>query len=138
MGSLPYQSDYVLRLVEQLEGLLRQTMQKLGMGTVEEQCGPAGDAIGLVLGMDPAFASRLSPQSLASLLALGNLDDRIIDLVAQAIELDADVLQARGDLTGAASRREQAVAVRSLSADGDGSSGPARERWLPGEDSNLD
>jgi len=55
---LPYQSDYVLRLIEQITGLIRRAMEKMGLGDAEEPCELAGQAIGLALGLDPALASR--------------------------------------------------------------------------------
>ena len=64
--------------------------------------------------MDPGLASRLSPESLVSLLELGGVDDRVIGLVAQAIELELEASQAGGDAIAAELRRSQAEAVRSL------------------------
>jgi hypothetical protein len=104
----------VLRLIEQMSGLMRRALEKLHVVDAEEPYEVAGRAIGLALGMDPILASRLSPQSLVSLLKLGNLDDRVIELVAQAIELEAGALQTGGNATAAKVRREQASAVRSL------------------------
>ena len=110
---MPYQSDYVLRLIEQLGGLMRLAMEKLGAKDPEERCDIAGQAIGLALGMDPALASQLSPRSLASLLKLSTLDDQVLGLVAQALELEAGTHETRGDMVTAGFRREQASAVRS-------------------------
>ena len=109
-----YQTDYVLRLIEQLGGLIREALEKLGMKDAEEPCQLAGEAIGLALDMDPVLAADLSPQSLLSLLRLGSLDDRVITLVQQAIEVEAAALGNRGDVIAAGFRREQADAVRSL------------------------
>ena len=111
---MSYQSDYVLRLIEQMGELVRRAMAKLGEGAADEPCEVAGQAIGLSLGMDPAVASRLSSQSLVSLLELSSLDDQVINLLAQAIELEAEALQRGGEMIGAGVRREQASAVRSL------------------------
>jgi hypothetical protein len=108
------QSDYVLRLIDQISGLVRRSMEKLHIVDAEEPYEVAGQAIGLALGMDPILASRLSPQSLVSLLKLGSIDDRVIELVAQAIELEAGALQTGGNATAAEVRSEQASAVRSL------------------------
>jgi len=113
---VPYQSDYVLRLIDQMGGLIRRAMEKLGRGDAAEADELAGQAIGLALGMDPALASRLSPQSLVSLLELGSLDNNVVELVAQAIELEVEVLQTGGDTIAAGVRRDQAGAVRSLLA----------------------
>jgi hypothetical protein len=111
---MPYKSDYVQRLIEQLGELIRRTMAKLSNETVEETGEIAGQAIGLALGMDPTVASRLSSQSLVSLLELSGLDAGVLRLVAQAIELEADLLQRCGEKTRAEVRREQATMVRSL------------------------
>lgn len=111
---MQYQSDYVMRLIEQMGGLVRRAMEKMRTGGAEEPYELAGQAIGLALDMDPSVASRLSPQSMASLLELGNHDDRVIELVAQAIELEAEVLQSAGEMIAAEVRRDQARAVRSL------------------------
>lgn len=91
-------------------------MEKSGIKDAEEPSQVADQAIGLALGMDPSLASRLSPQSLVSLLEFGSLDDRVIELVAQAIELELEMLQADGETVSAELRRSQATAVRSLMA----------------------
>ena len=111
---MSYQSDYILRLIEQMGALIRRAMAKLGEGATEEPSDVAGQAIGLALGMDSDVASRLSARSLVSLLELSNLNDHVMRLLAQAIELEADVLQKNGEMIGAGARREQARAVRSL------------------------
>jgi hypothetical protein len=111
---MQYQSDYVLRLIEQMGGLIRRATEQMRSGGAEEPYELADQAIGLALDIDPAVASRLSPQSLVSLLELSNLDDRVIVLVAEALELEAEVLQSSGEMIAADVRREQASAVRSL------------------------
>jgi hypothetical protein len=98
------QSDYVLRLIEQMGGLVRRAKEKLHIVDAEEPYEVSGQAIGLALGIDPSLASRLSPQSLVSLLKLGSLDDRV----------EAGALQTGGNATAAEVRREQASAARSL------------------------
>ena len=109
-----YQTDYILRLIEQLGGMMREALERLGMKDAEEPCELAGEAIGLALGMDPILAAGLAPQSLVSMLRLGNLDDRVVTLVQEAIEIEATALDSRGDKIAAAFRREQADALRSL------------------------
>jgi hypothetical protein len=111
---LPYQTDYVLRLIEQLGAMIRKALEKLGAKDPEEPCRLAGQAIGAALAMDPALASSLSPQSLVSLLELSEADSRVIELVAQAIEVEATELENRGDVVASEFRHQQANAVRSL------------------------
>ncbi len=108
-----YQTDYILRLIEQLRGLVHGALERLGAKEGEESFDLAGQAIGLVLDMDADVASRLAPQSLMSLFRLSNLDDHIIELVGQAIEIEAAALEGH-DLPTAALRHQQAEGLRSL------------------------
>jgi hypothetical protein len=111
---VPRETDYVLRLIEQLAALVRRAMEKLALRQAEEPYEVAGEAIGLALTMEPTLASGLSPQTLVSLFELGNLDHRVIELAAQAIELEATALEERHQLGAAGFRRAQAEALRSL------------------------
>jgi hypothetical protein len=99
-----------------LAAVIRRALEKSGIRDVEETHGVADQAIGLALDMDQGLASRLSPESLVSLMELGSLDDRVIELVAQAIELELVTLQADGDMASAELRRSQAGAVHALLA----------------------
>ena len=96
--------------------LVRRAAEKAGLKTTGEPSEVADQAIGLALDMDPGLASRLSPESLVSLLELGGVDDRVIGLVAQAIELELEASRpaaTRSRLNSGALRR---TAVRSLIA----------------------
>lgn len=106
----------MLRLIEQMTAVIRRALEKSGIKDAEETYGVADQAIGLALDMDPALASRLSPESLVSLLELGSLDDRVIELVAQAIELELTTLPAEGETILAELRRSQVDAVHALMA----------------------
>lgn len=109
-----YQSDYVLRVIEQMGALIRRAMETLRTGSDEEPIELAEQAIGLALELDPRTVSRLSPASLASLLALNLPDDRVLDLLVEAFEVEAEALEARGEIVSARLRRDQADAVRNL------------------------
>ena len=114
MLAMPYQSDYVMRLIEQLSGVIRAAKERLGEGKPYEPEEVATDAIGLVLGMDPLVASRLTPQPLATMLELGDVAPEVLPLLAEAIELDVGALEAAGRTAEAQTRRAQAAAVRML------------------------
>ena len=109
---MPYRSDYILRLIEQLGMVIRRALERAGAKDAGEPYDVAGQAIGLALGMDATIATMLSPRSLASLLELAELDPEALDLVAQAIELKAEMLEAGGEDGAARFRRAQATAVR--------------------------
>ena len=107
-----------MRLIEQLCALITKAKDKLSGEELDQPLDVAGEAIGLALGMDPAVASRLSPGSLRSLLELGDVNREVITLVAQAVDLEADALEQRGEAARAVFRRDQAGAARSLLPDG--------------------
>lgn len=111
---MQYQSDYVLRLVEQMGGLLRRAVVMLREGDGQTPYELSEEAIGLALDIDPSLVTRLAPQSLSSLIEMNNLDDRVIQLVGEALSVQADALERAGEIVGARVRREQAAAVLRL------------------------
>jgi hypothetical protein len=111
---MQYQSDYVLRLIEQMGGLVRRALEVLKLGSDEESYELAEQAIGLALDIDPSLAARLAPQSLASLLEMNNLDDRVIQLVGEALLVQARALESAGEIIEAGVRRDQSAAVLAL------------------------
>ncbi len=112
---MQYQSDYILRIIEQMGALIRRALEQVGSPVAEEPIELAEQAIGLALDMDPAIASRLSGASLASLVAINMPDDRVLELLAQTLDIEAQALEGRGEIVFASLRREQAGAVRQLS-----------------------
>jgi hypothetical protein len=111
---MQYQSDYVLRLIEQMGGLVRKAVEMLRLGSDAEPYQLAEDAIALALDIDPRLAARLAPQSLAAMIEINNLDDRVIELVGEALTVQADALERAGELVESSVRRQQAAAALSL------------------------
>ncbi len=111
---MQYQSDYILRLIEQMGALIRRALEQVGIGSAEEPYELLEQAVGLALDMDPSLAARLSPQSLRSIVEMSTLDDRVLALLADALDATADISEREGALADATLRRDQAVAVRSL------------------------
>lgn len=109
-----YQSDYILRLIEQMGALIRRALERRNAGSAEESYELLVEAIGLSLDMDPALASNLAPQSIAALLEIDIPDDRVLGLIVEAFGSAADILEADGDITQATLKRAQASAVRQL------------------------
>ncbi len=109
-----YQSDYILRLIEQMGALIRRALELERSGGDAQPYDLAEQALGLALDIDPETAYHLSPESLAALLELSNQDDRVLELVAEALEIQAESLQADAELMASEARRRQARAVRAL------------------------
>ena len=109
-----YQSDYVLRLIEQMGGLVRAAIEALRMGGDAQSHDLADRAIGLATGLDPLLTGRLSPTSLANLVEMNNLDDRVIELIAEALQVQAEALESGGELVAAEVKRQQAASLLAL------------------------
>lgn len=110
-----YQSDYIMRLVEQIGALLRAALEQRGRHASDTDALELLDqAVGLALDMDPALALRLSPASLVSVVELNNVDDAVVALLADVMDAAAHELESRGELINAALRREQGAALRAL------------------------
>lgn len=111
---MQYQSDYILRLIEQMGSLIRSALSRVGLGRDGEALEEVEQAVGLALDLDPAVARRLSPDSLAALIEINVSDDRVLALVAEALELEAEILERDAEMLEAELRRAQAGAVRAL------------------------
>lgn len=110
---MEYQKDYVLRIIEQMGALMRAAFERfLAGGSTEQPLELTTEAVGLAIDMDPELFLRLAPQSMVSLLEVSGYDDRIIQRVAEALELQSEILESQGSLIEAGVRREQATALR--------------------------
>ena len=107
------ETDYILRLIEQLGAMIRAFLGRSDTKEAEEPGGLGGEALGLVLSLDSTVASKLVPRSLAKLLELSETDERVMAHLQQALEIEAGALEDHGDVTTAMLRRDQAEAVRS-------------------------
>jgi hypothetical protein len=107
-----YQSDYILRIVEQMGAALREAFARFrGGAEPEEPLAMTEAAIGLVVDMDPKLFLRLAPQSMVSFIEISGLDDRLVAKLVEALELEADILDTQGNILEAGVRREQARAL---------------------------
>jgi len=107
-----YQNDYILRIIEQMGAALREAFRRFRDGEpAEETLELTNQAIGLVVDMDPELFLRLAPPSMVSFLEISGFDDRLVIKLAEALELQAEILLSEGALIEAGVRREQAAAV---------------------------
>ena len=109
---MQYQSDYVLRIIEQIGVALRRAFERYRDGSGDgEALDITAEAIGLVVDMDPALFLRLSPQSMVSFVEISGFDDRLVVKLVEALTLEADILESEGNLVEAGVRRQQAAAL---------------------------
>ncbi len=109
---MEYQNDYILRLIEQMGSAIRLAFQRFREGgSAARSIDIVDSAIGLAVDMDPTLFLRLAPHSMVSFLEISSYDDRLARKVAEALLLQADLLESDGYLVEAGVRREQAAAV---------------------------
>ncbi len=110
---MQYQNDYILRIIEQMGSAIREALRRFSGGApAEESIELTNTAIGLVVDMDASLFLRLAPASMVSFLEISGFDDRLILKLAEALDLQAEILLGEGALIESAVRREQAAAVR--------------------------
>ena len=110
--TVEYQNDYVLRLIEQMGAALRLATRRFSEGASSEESLLATDeAIRAVVDIDPHIFLRMSPASMVALIEISNLDDRLVEKLAEALLLQADILQSEAAIVESGVRREQAAAV---------------------------
>jgi hypothetical protein len=106
-----YQSDYVLRIIEQMGVALRRAFERYRDGGDSDSLELTHEAIGLVVDMDPNLFLRLSPPSMVSFVEISGFDDRLVVKLVEALRLEGDILEGEGNLVEAGVRREQADAL---------------------------
>jgi hypothetical protein len=107
-----YQDDYIVRLVEQLGSMMRLAFSRFREGqSSSEPLDVTKQAIQMIVDVDADLFVRFSPQSMVAYLELSGFDDRLVVKLAEALNLQAEILESEGSLVLAGVRREQAVAV---------------------------
>ncbi len=109
---MQYQNDHILRLVEQLGSMMRLAFMRFREGEgSSEPLDVTNQAIQMVVDIEPELFLRFSPQSMVSFLELSGFDDRLVIKLAEAMSLQAEILESEGSLVAAGIRREQVTAV---------------------------
>lgn len=104
-----YQTDWLLRQIEQMGDVLRRLVAALRERRPEEVVSLAGDAIGQLLDTDPVLIDALSAEGLVTLLSAGGaLDTFRAHMLAELLIARADALLMQGDAAGAAADRSRA------------------------------
>jgi hypothetical protein len=98
--------------VEQLGSMMRLAFMRFREGEgSSEPLDVTNQAIQMVVDVEPELFLRFSPQSMVSFLELSGFDDRLVVKLAEAMSLQAEILESEGSLVAAGIRREQVAAV---------------------------
>ena len=109
-----YDDDEAHRMVVRMRELVREATEQLSGGSTHAPCAAADEAIVVATGLDPAVVPRLSAEALATVMVMHDQDERVLELLAQALEIEALISTRAGDISKASLRMEQAQAMRGL------------------------
>jgi len=105
-----FENDYLMRMILQLARVLRRSLIKEYPSSDVEIRDIEG-RVAEALDLDPRLMFKLEPESLVSLLQLGNVDPVLAIFAVRSIYYESDLLEANGDLERAELRRQQADAI---------------------------
>jgi hypothetical protein len=103
-------NDYLMRVILQFVVALQKALHEQNM-TPEEKAVGLEQAVGDAVNIDPRLLFSMDPESLVSMLQLGDFDETLGGYVLRSIYLEADVLDEAGHTQRADLRRSQADAI---------------------------
>lgn len=132
------QQDYILRIIALAGAAIRRALEQFQLGHASEALEYTDEAIGRVLETDPELVFRLTPEGLSVYLGIGPLlDDRRLQLLAEALETRARILESMERSEESELDARRAAAVRMLITGESGGEGEddVDSGQLPAEDS---
>lgn len=103
-------NDYLMRIIQQFVTALQRALNLHNLSP-QESAAELEQAVGDAVGIDARLLFSLEPESMISLLQLGDFDERISGYVLRSMYLEADLLESAGDEDRANLRRSQADAI---------------------------
>lgn len=105
-----FENDYIMRMIMQLTRVLRRSLLKEHPSPEAETQDIEG-RVAEALDLDPRLMFKLEPESLVSLLQLGNVDPVLAVYAVRSMYYESDLLEEQGELDKAELRRQQADAI---------------------------
>lgn len=103
-------NDYILQMILQIGTLIRKV---IGLPEIErkDSLDDIEEAVGEAVNIDHKLLFSLDPDSMASLLSVGDVDEKLARFVSHAILLESRILEAEGEISMAQIRADQAKAI---------------------------
>lgn len=105
-----FENDYIMRMILQLTRALQRSLIK-EYPTPEEEIRDIEGKVAEALELDPRLMFKLEPESLVTMLQLGNVDPVLAVYAVRSIYYVSDLLEESGELEKAELRRNQADAI---------------------------
>jgi hypothetical protein len=103
-------NDYLMRIILQFVTALQKALHEKDM-TPEEKAGSLEQAVGDAVNIDSRLLFSMDPDSIVSMLQLGDFDEKLGGYVLRSIYFEADLLDEAGLTERADLRRLQADAI---------------------------
>jgi hypothetical protein len=111
-----FENDYIMKMVMQLSRILKRSLARQ-YPTFKDEINDIEGSVAEAVELDPRLMFTLAPESLVSVLQLGNFDAKLSGYVVRSIFYEADLLENDGQVQKAKLRREQAEAINSAFGD---------------------
>jgi hypothetical protein len=105
-----FQNDYLMRMILQMVAIMQRAMAQT-KGDPEESAKEIERVIGDAVDIESSLFFSLAPESMVSMLQLGNFDEQLGGYVIRSMYYEAELLEKAGHLQRADLRRAQADAV---------------------------
>lgn len=105
-----FQNDYLMRIIMQFVQALQRALRSQ-QASLSERAADLEQVIGDAVNIDPRLLLSTDPESLVSLLQLGDFDEQIGEYVLRSLFVEANLLDEAGQNDIADLRRAQADAI---------------------------
>jgi len=105
-----FENDYLMRIILQFVAALQRALRETGVRP-EAKAADLEQLVGEAVNIDARLLFSLAPDSLVSMLQLGDFDEGLAGYVLRSIYMEADLLDEAGMPERARLRRAQADAI---------------------------
>jgi hypothetical protein len=105
-----FHNDYLMRMILQFVAALQRALNQR-QETPEKRAEELEELVGDAIGIDANLLFSMAPETIVSMLQLGDFDERISGYVLRSMYLEADLLESAGKRERADLRRSQADAI---------------------------
>jgi hypothetical protein len=105
-----FQNDYLMRMILELVTVIQRALRER-YNDPEASIQSIEIAVGNAVDIESGLFFSLAPESMVSMLRLGDFDERLGGYVVRSMLLEAELLERCGQLERAALRKSQAEAI---------------------------
>lgn len=104
------ENDYIMRMIMDLVRSISRVYNLPGLDK-DDAMDDIEDNVAKAVNIDKELLFSLSPESMVSLVAMGEMTDELASYVCRALFIEVKMLEAEGKLETASLRRQQAIAL---------------------------